>query len=100
MLPDEEDKCYLRDPADPGITNELRVEPKAGEKDRGSIEEELRKSAEKYIRQKKQTVASNAARALADDQFIPWWQSLRNHLDTVLPQEVALVVFVRKHAPE
>ena len=26
MLPDEDDQCYLRNPADPGITNELRVE--------------------------------------------------------------------------
>src|SRR6266496_2015784 len=26
MLPDEDDQCYLRNPADPGITNELGVE--------------------------------------------------------------------------
>src|SRR5713226_3454141 len=26
MLPDEDDQCYFRNPADPGITDELRVE--------------------------------------------------------------------------
>src|SRR5712692_6690527 len=28
MLPDEDDQCYFRNPADPGITDELRIERK------------------------------------------------------------------------
>src|SRR6266704_234523 len=28
MLPDEDDQCYLRNPTDPGITDELRIERK------------------------------------------------------------------------
>src|SRR6266481_1225301 len=28
MLPDEDDQCYFRNPTDPGITDELRVERK------------------------------------------------------------------------
>src|SRR6266478_7899038 len=28
MLPDEDDQCHFRNPTDPGITNELRVERK------------------------------------------------------------------------
>src|SRR5229473_3779670 len=28
MLPDEDDQCYFRNPTDPGITDELRIERK------------------------------------------------------------------------
>ncbi len=55
---------------------------------RASIEKELRESAEKGIRQRIGALAQRAGQALVDEQFTPWWQGLRNHLNSFLPEEV------------
>ena len=53
-----------------------------------SIERKLRESAEKGIHQRIGALAQRAGKALVDEQFTPWWQGLRNHLNSFLPEEV------------
>jgi hypothetical protein len=55
---------------------------------RAAIEKEVRKIAEKGIRKELGAIAQRAGQALVDDQFTPWWQCLRNYLDSFLPEEV------------
>ena len=54
---------------------------------RASIEKTVRESAEKHIREIVADIAHGAGKVLIADQFRPWWQSLRNHLNDVLPRE-------------
>ena len=61
---------------------------KAGKRGRASIEKTTQKSVERGIRIEMRTIRSNAAQALANDQFTPSWQSLRNHLAGFLPAKV------------
>ena len=55
---------------------------------RGPLEKKMWESAEKRIRQQIGAVRRHAGQALLDDQSAPWWQGLRNYLDSFLPGEV------------
>jgi len=53
------------------------------------IERAVRQLAEKYIRMRLHNLSREAAASLVRDQFTPWWQSLRDHLLSCVPREVA-----------
>ena len=52
-------------------------------------EKALRTSAEKGIQREMQSLSWAAAQALVNDQSAAWWQSLRGHLLSCVPREVA-----------
>jgi hypothetical protein len=54
-----------------------------------TIERSVRQLAEKHIQMQLDNLSREAAAALVADQFTPWWQSLRDHLLSCVPREVA-----------
>ncbi len=56
---------------------------------RENVERVLRKSSEKFAQREIERLSSKATEALFNDQFTPWWQSLRNYICTCVPREVA-----------
>jgi hypothetical protein len=44
--------------------------------------------AERSIQERIGALAQRSASVLADDQFTPWWQSLRDYLGNLVPSEV------------
>lgn len=57
--------------------------------ERENVERVLRKSAEKLAQREIDRLSWEATEALFNDQFTPWWQSLRNYICGCVPREVA-----------
>src|SRR5258708_21913490 len=63
-------------------------EPRSRGAKRASIERRLRESAEKGTREEMVALAHRTGEDLVNDQFTLWWQSLRNHLSVIIPEDV------------
>jgi hypothetical protein len=60
----------------------------AGKRARDAALMKASRNVEKHVRTRMQALLSGPAQALVSDQTTPWWESLRNHFNDVLPNEV------------